>query len=53
MYDDVNILSTFISFSIMLKIVHKVYNLIRMDNLTLINIGCAREVFHYDVIFLR
>ena len=50
-YEDSNIVSTVIYFCITLNLVHKVYNRIRTDTMTLINIGRAREVFHGGVIF--
>ena len=50
-YDDVKILSPFIYFCILLNFGYKIYNRIHTGTLELINIVCASEVFHYNVIF--
>ena len=53
MYDYVNILSPFIYFCLCVEVFNKVYNWMRTDILRLINIGCAREVFHDDFNFFH
>ena len=51
MYDNVNIRSPVIYFCIILKLGEKVYNRMITETLTLIHLGCTREVFHDYVIF--